>query len=42
MVAMHDKIPDWLLERLAAGELPQPQAVELREQIGRASCRERV
>ena len=33
MVAMHDKIPDWLLERLAAGELPQPQAAELRERL---------
>jgi anti-sigma factor RsiW len=33
MAAMHDKIPDWLLERLAAGELPQPQAAELRERL---------
>jgi hypothetical protein len=33
MAAMHDKIPDWLLERLAAGELPQPQATALRERL---------
>lgn len=30
MVATSDKVPDWLLERLAAGELPPKQAAELR------------
>lgn len=30
MATMTDKVPDWLLERLAAGELPQTQAAELR------------
>jgi hypothetical protein len=30
MAATIDKVPDWLLERLAAGELPPKQAAELR------------
>ena len=30
---MHGRIPDWLLERLAAGELPLNQATELRERL---------
>jgi len=33
MTAAADKIPDWLLERLAAGELPQAQAAELRDRL---------
>ena len=33
MAAIQSKIPDWLLERLAAGELPQPRAAELRERL---------
>ena len=33
MAEMHDKIPDWLVERLAAGELPQAQAAKLRERL---------
>lgn len=33
MAAMHDRVPDWLLERLAAGELPEAQAAELRERL---------
>lgn len=33
MAAMPDKVPDWLLERLAAGELPQAQATKLRERL---------
>jgi hypothetical protein len=33
MGTLHDKIPDWLLERLSAGELPQVQAQKLRERL---------
>jgi hypothetical protein len=33
MAMAADKVPDWLLERLAAGDLPQAQAAELRERL---------
>jgi len=33
MAATTNKVPDWLLERLAAGELPLAQAAELRERL---------
>jgi anti-sigma factor RsiW len=33
MAGTHDRVPDWLLERLAAGELPETQATELRERL---------
>jgi len=33
MAKATNKVPDWLLERLAAGELPQAQAAELRERL---------
>jgi hypothetical protein len=33
MSAKPDRVPDWLLERLAAGELPDAQARELRERL---------
>jgi hypothetical protein len=33
MAATPSKIPDWLIERLAAGELPQAQAAELRQRL---------
>ena len=33
MATLPDPVPDWLLERLAAGELPQNQAVKLRERL---------
>jgi hypothetical protein len=29
----HDKVPDWLVERLVAGELPQQAALELRTRL---------
>jgi hypothetical protein len=33
MAAGRDRVPDWLLERLAAGELPDFQAAEVRERL---------
>jgi hypothetical protein len=33
MASIRDRVPDWLLERLAAGELPDAQAAELRERL---------
>jgi hypothetical protein len=33
MAATTNRVPEWLLERLAAGELPQAQAAELRERL---------
>ena len=33
MAAGRDRVPDWLLERLAAGELPDSQAAEVRERL---------
>ena len=33
MAATHDRVPDWLLERLAAGELPNARAAEVRERL---------
>jgi hypothetical protein len=33
MATLPDPVPDWLLERLAAGELPQNQAAKLRERL---------
>jgi len=33
MAETTNRVPDWLLERLAAGELPQSQAMELRERL---------
>ncbi len=33
MAPIRDKVPDWLLERLAAGELPRAQAAELRTRL---------
>jgi anti-sigma factor RsiW len=33
MSETHERVPDWLLERLAAGDLPQAQAAELRSRL---------
>jgi anti-sigma factor RsiW len=33
MMSQGDRVPDWLLERLAAGELPASQAAELRGRL---------
>ena len=33
MASRADKVPDWLLERLAAGELPEEQALGLRARL---------
>ncbi len=36
------KIPDWLLERLAAGELPDAQANELMKRLRESGCEQRL
>jgi hypothetical protein len=41
MSAVHE-IPDWLLERLAAGELPNAQADELMQRLGESGREQRL
>ena len=42
MASPSERIPDWLLERLAAGELPPAQASSLRERLAAAGEHDRL
>jgi len=37
-----EKVPEWLLERLAAGELPEEKVAELREKLGKEALEARM
>jgi hypothetical protein len=42
MACTNERVPDWLLERLAAGELPPAQARALRERLAAAGDHDRL